>query len=143
MDHNLLLQIIAAIVYFSSVLYMDSRYTQCCNDINDELREARNINRDLEEQISKYEDQIEGHKFLVESAEKRETELDQQIIELMKEKKQLLEQLVERGDIIRNLEAIITDRQAELESLNEKVSKIAKSATILVEEAETPHLVPV
>ena len=143
MDHNLLLQIIAAIVYFSSVLYMDSRYTQTCNDINDELREARNINRDLEEQISKYEDQIEGHKFLVESAEKRETELDQEIIELMKEKKQLLEQLLERGDIIRNLEAIITDRQAELESLNEKVSKIAKSATILVEEAETPHLVPV
>jgi peptidoglycan hydrolase CwlO-like protein len=143
MDHNLLLQIIAAIVYFSSVLYMDSRYTQCCNDINDELREARNINRDLEEQISKYEDQIEGHKFLVESAEKRETELDQEIIELMREKKQLLEQLLERGDIIRNLEAIITDRQAELESLNEKVSKIAKSATILVEEAETPHLVPV
>ncbi len=143
MDHNLLLQIIAAIVYFSSVLYMDSRYTQCCNDINDELREARNINRDLEEQISKYEDQIEGHKILLESAEKRETELDQEIIELMKEKKQLLEQLVERGDIIRNLEAIITDRQAELESLNEKVSKIAKSATILVEEAETPHLVPV
>ena len=143
MDHNLLLQIIAAIVYFASVLYMDSRYTQTCNDINDELREARCINRDLDEQIAKRDDQIEGHKFLVESAEKRETELDQEIIELMKEKKQLLEQLVERGDIIRNLEAIITDRQNELEALNEKVSKIAKSATILVEEAETPHLVPV
>ena len=143
MDHNLLLQIIAAIVYFSSVLYMDSRYTQCCNDINDELREARNINRDLEEQISKYEDQIEGHKFLVESAEKREIESEQKITELMKDKNNLLEQLLERGDIIRNLETIITDRQNELESLNEKVSKIAKSATILVEEAETPHLVPV
>jgi len=141
MDHNLLLQIIAAIVYFSSVLYMDSRYTQCCNVINDELREARNIIRDLEEQIAKYEDQIEGHKFLVESAEKRETELDQEIIELMKEKKTLLEQLLERGDIIRNLEIIITDRQNELEALNKKVANIAISATNLVEEAETPHLV--
>lgn len=141
MDHNLLLQIIAAIVYFSSVLYMDSRYTQCCNDINDELQEARNNNRDLEDQIVKLDDQIEGHKFFVESAEKRETELDQEIIQLMKEKKILLEQLLERGDIIRNLETIITDRQNELEALNKKVASIAISATNLVEEAETPHLV--
>lgn len=141
MDHNVLVQIIAAIVYFASVLYMDSRYTQCCNDINDELREARNINRDLEEQISKQDDQIEGHKFFVESAEKREIESERQIIELMREKKDLLEQLLERGDIIRNLETIITDRQNELEALNKKVASIAISATNLVEEAETPHLV--
>jgi DNA repair exonuclease SbcCD ATPase subunit len=127
MDHNLLIQIIAAIVYFSSVLYMDSRYTQCCNDINDELREARNIIKDLEDQIVKRDDQIEGHKFFVETAEKREIELEQQ--------------LVDRNDIIRNLETIITDRQNELEALNKKVANIAISATNLVEEAETPHLV--
>jgi hypothetical protein len=111
--------------------------------MNDELREARDIIKELEDEIAKRDDQIQGHKILLESAEKQEIKSEQDIIQLMREKKQLLEQLVERGDIIRNLEAIITDRQAELESLNEKVSKIAKSATILVEEAETPHLVPV
>jgi chromosome segregation ATPase len=162
MDNNLLLQIIAAIVYVTSVYYMDSRYTQCCNEMNDELREVREINRDLEEQIAKQDNQIEGHKFFVESAEKREQDREEEIItlkkvqwnlneqaiqsekeiiELMREKKNLLEQLLERGDIIRNLETIITDRQTELEALNKKVANIAKTATNLVEEAETPHLV--
>ena len=59
----------------------------------------------------------------------------------MREKKDLLEQLLERQDIIRNLETIIGDRQAELEALNKKVEAIAKTATNLVEEVETPHLV--
>jgi hypothetical protein len=143
MDHNIMIQIVTAVMYFACVFYMDTRYTQTFNELNDELREARDIIKDLEDEIAKRDDQIQGHKILLESAEKQEIKSEQDIIQLMREKKQLLEQLVERGDIIRNLEAIITDRQAELESLNEKVSKIAKSATILVEEAETPHLVPV
>jgi len=127
MDHNIMIQIVMSIIYFASVLYMDTRYTKCCNDINDELREARNIIQDLEDQIVKRDDQIEGHKFFVETAEKRETELEQQ--------------LVDRNDIIRNLETIIGDRQNELEALNKKVASIAISATNLVEEAETPHLI--
>jgi len=143
MDHNIMIQIVTAVMYFVCVFYMDTRYTQTYNEMNDELREARDIIKELEDEIAKRDDQIQGHKILLESAEKQEIKSEQDIIQLMREKKQLLEQLVERGDIIRNLEAIITDRQAELESLNEKVSKIAKSATILVEEAETPHLVPV
>ena len=143
MDHNIMIQIVMSVMYFACVFYMDTRYTQTYNEMNDELREARDIIKELEDEIAKRDDQIQGHKILLESAEKQEIKSEQDIIQLMREKKQLLEQLVERGDIIRNLEAIITDRQAELESLNEKVSKIAKSATILVEEAETPHLVPV
>ena len=138
-----MIQIVMSVMYFVSVFYMDTRYTQTYNDMNDELREARDIIKELEDEIAKRDDQIQAYKILLESAEKQEIKSEQDIIQLMREKKQLLEQLVERGDIIRNLEAIITDRQAELESLNEKVSKIAKSATILVEEAETPHLVPV
>jgi len=143
MDNSIMIQIVMSVMYFASVLYMDTRYTQTYNDMNDELREARDIIKELEDEIAKRDDQIQGYKILLESAEKQEIKSEQDIIQLMREKKQLLEQLVERGDIIRNLEAIITDRQAELESLNEKVSKIAKSATILVEEAETPHFVPV
>jgi chromosome segregation ATPase len=143
MDNSIMIQIVMSVMYFASVFYMDTRYTQTYNELNDELREARDIIKDLEDEIVKRDDMIQGHGILLESSEKREIKYQEQVGRLIEEKDKLLEQLVERGDIIRNLEAIITDRQAELESLNEKVSKIAKSATILVEEAETPHLVPV
>lgn len=113
--HDIVPYIASLILYFMGLAFVSVNYS-----VNVKL---------IEQELSEVRDEYSDAKETLEEEQKMNKVFQDGINELERIKEELEEKLKKRDE--------------EIQSLNEKISKIIKSTEELKEEAEMPHLIPI